>query len=83
MAQGHISLSVAQRDLQQHTQEPRAALCLSKASIHSIHLVGKNEYHITHVQILAHNSKGYSIKCRGMRSSYKNGLIIIEELITL
>jgi hypothetical protein len=62
---------VAQRDLRQHTQEPRAALCLSKASIHSIHLEGKNEHHITHVRILAHNSRRYSIKYRGMRSSYK------------
>jgi hypothetical protein len=30
---------VAQGDLQQHTQEPRAAHCLNKAIIHSIHLV--------------------------------------------
>jgi hypothetical protein len=62
---------VAQRDLRQHTQEPRAARCLNKASIHSIHFEGKNEHHITHVQTLAHNSKMYSIKYRGMRSSYK------------
>jgi hypothetical protein len=62
---------VAQRDLRQHTLEPRAARCLSKASIHSIHLEGKNEHHINHVQTLAHNSKRNSIKYRGMRSSYK------------
>jgi hypothetical protein len=63
---------VAQRDPRQHTQEPRAARCLNKASMHSIHLEGKqNEHHIKHVQTLAHNSKRYSIKYRGMRSSYK------------
>jgi hypothetical protein len=30
---------VAQEGLQQHTQEPRAAHCLNKAIMHSIHLV--------------------------------------------
>jgi hypothetical protein len=30
---------VAQEDLQQHTQEPRAARCLNKVIMHSIHLV--------------------------------------------
>jgi hypothetical protein len=30
---------VAQEDLQQQTQEPRAARCLNKAIMHSIHLV--------------------------------------------
>jgi hypothetical protein len=62
---------VAQRDLRQHTQEPRVARFLNKASIHSIHLESKNEHHIKHVQTLEHNSKRYIIKYRGMRSSYK------------
>jgi hypothetical protein len=43
---------VAQRDLRQHTQEPRATRCLNKVSIHSIHLESKNEHHIKHVQTL-------------------------------
>jgi hypothetical protein len=43
-----------------NTQEPRAARCLSKASIHSIHLEGKNEDHITHVQTLDHILKGHN-----------------------
>jgi hypothetical protein len=30
---------VAQGDLQQHTQEPRAARCLNTTIMHSIHLV--------------------------------------------
>jgi hypothetical protein len=34
-------------------------------------LEGKNEHHIKHVQTLAHNSKRYSIKYRGMRPGYK------------
>jgi hypothetical protein len=43
-----------------------------------------NEQHIKHLQSLSHNSKRYSIKCRGMISSYKeNGVILIGELITL
>jgi hypothetical protein len=48
---------VAQRGLRQHTQEPWTARCLGKASIHSIHLEGKNKHHIKHVQTLEHNSK--------------------------
>ena len=48
---------VAQKGLQQHTQESRTARCLSKASIHSIHLESKNEHHIKHVQTLEYNSK--------------------------
>jgi hypothetical protein len=48
---------VAQRDLRQHTQEPRAARCLNKTIIHSIHLESTNEHHIRHVQALEHNSK--------------------------
>jgi hypothetical protein len=47
----------AHRDLRQHTQESRAARCLSKAIIHSIHLENKNEHHIKHVQTLEYNSK--------------------------
>jgi hypothetical protein len=48
----------AQEDLRQHTQEPRAARCLNKAIIHSIHLECTNEQHIKHVQTLEHISKG-------------------------
>jgi hypothetical protein len=44
-------------DLRQHTQEPRAARCLNKAIIHSIHLESTNEQHIKHEQTLEHNSK--------------------------
>ena len=43
-----------------------------------------NEQHIKHLQSLTHNSKRYSVKCRGMISSYKeNGVILVGELITL
>jgi hypothetical protein len=49
---------VAQRDLRQHTQEPRATRCLNKAIIHSIHLESTNEHHIKHVPTLEHISKG-------------------------
>jgi hypothetical protein len=57
---------VAKEDLQQHTQEPRAARCLSKAIIHSIHLESTNEQHIKHVQTLEHISKGIVlIKVKG------------------
>jgi hypothetical protein len=49
---------VSQRDLRQRTQEPRAARCLNKATIHSIHLESTNEQHIKHVQTLEHISKG-------------------------
>ena len=41
---------VAQEHLWQHTQEPRAARCLNKAIIHSIHLESTNEQHTKHVQ---------------------------------
>jgi hypothetical protein len=45
---------VVQEDLRQHNQEPRAARCLSKAIIHSIHLESTNEQHIKHVQSSEH-----------------------------
>jgi hypothetical protein len=41
---------VAQGGLQQHTQEPRTARCLNKASMHSIHLESTTEQHTKHVQ---------------------------------
>jgi hypothetical protein len=45
---------VAQEDLRQNTQEPRAAHCLNKAIIHSIHFKSKNEQHTKHVQSSEH-----------------------------
>jgi hypothetical protein len=51
---------VAQGGLQQHTQEPRTAHCLNKASMHSIHLESTNEHHIKHVQALEHILKGHN-----------------------
>jgi hypothetical protein len=45
---------VAQGGLQQHTQEPRTARCLNKASMHSIRLESTNEHHTKHVQTLKH-----------------------------
>jgi hypothetical protein len=41
---------VAQGGLQQHTQEPRIARRLNKASMHSIHLGSMKEQHTKHVQ---------------------------------
>jgi hypothetical protein len=45
---------VAQEDLRQHTQEPRAARFLNKAIIHSRHLESTNEQHTTHLQSSEH-----------------------------
>jgi hypothetical protein len=55
---------VAQRDLRQHTQEPRAVRCLNKASIHSIHLESTNEHHIKHTPTLENISKGIILNKR-------------------
>jgi hypothetical protein len=55
---------VAQRDLRQHTQEPRAARCLNKAIIHSIHLESTNEHHIKHIPTLESISKGIVLNKR-------------------
>jgi hypothetical protein len=41
---------VAQEDLRQHTQESRAARCLNKAIVHSLHLESTNKQHTKHVQ---------------------------------
>jgi hypothetical protein len=55
----------AQGGLQQHTQEPRTARCLNKASMHSIHLESTNEHHTKHLQILEHILKGTQYYIRG------------------
>jgi hypothetical protein len=47
---------VAQEDLRQHTQEPRAARCLNKTIIHSIHLEKTDEQYTKHVQSSEHKS---------------------------
>jgi hypothetical protein len=54
IGQRNHGLLVGQEDLRQHNQEPRAACCLSKAIIHSIHLESTNEQHIKHVQSTEH-----------------------------
>jgi hypothetical protein len=55
---------VAQEDLRKHALEPRAARCLNKAIIHSIHLEMINEQHTNHVQTMEHISRK-SINSKG------------------
>jgi hypothetical protein len=45
---------VALEDLRQHTQEPRAARCLKKAIMHSIHLDKDNEQYTKYIQPSEH-----------------------------
>jgi hypothetical protein len=55
---------VAQRDLWQHTQEPRVARCLNKVGMHSIHMESTNEHHIKHIPTLENISKGIVLNKR-------------------